>query len=361
MPAHAPFRAVAFTLVALGAACGRPPEPAGRASTPILDGTEDTTNMSVVAVDTMLPTGEELCSGYLVMPDLVLTARHCVAPVENSAGGCSAQDPASGAKGGTPLAPSKLLVSTDDVLSFSSEWLEVAEVIVLPGSEGAQLCGRDLALLRLSAPLADLPLIPLSIDGPPAVGDGFTAVGYGVVAPSDLASSDRRRSRADLSVESVGETARTVDEEWNADTGPCGGDSGSPALDAAGASFGVMSRGPKSTCKSMIYERLDPHADFLVEQAQLSAGRLGVPLPVWAGGASGGGGAGGAGGAGGTGGAGGANEGAGGDATTATADDDTGCAVATVGQDREGVPWLALTGLGVLAVSLTRWRRRGPS
>lgn len=280
--------------MALLSGCGREPEPVERTASPILDGADDPTDEAVVAIDTMLPTGEELCTGYLIMPDLVLTARHCVAPVVNPAGGCSASDPASGAQGGTPIAASGLLVARDAVLSAATQWLAVAEVTVLPDSEGAQLCGRDLAVLRLVAPIDGVAPIPLAIAAPPTVGEGFTAIGYGVVSPTQGASSDRRRSRGDLSVESVGASARTVDEEWIADTGPCAGDSGSPALDATGAAFGVMSRGPKATCKSMIYERVDPHAAFLVDQAKQSATRLGTPLPGWAGGAGGAGGGGGA-------------------------------------------------------------------
>lgn len=331
-------------VVALVTGCARDREAVDEASSPVLDGTDDATDAAVVAIDTMLPTGEELCTGYLIMPDLVLTARHCVAPVVNPTGGCSASNPASGAQGGTPIAASKLLVARDAVLSAQTKWLAVAEVTVLPGSEGAQLCGRDLAVLRLVSPITDVAPIPLALSGPPTVGEGFTAIGYGVVSPTQGASSDRRRSRGGLSVETVGASARTVDEEWIADTGPCAGDSGSPALDATGASFGVMSRGPKATCKSMIYERVDPHAAFLVDQATQSATRLGVPLPSWAGG---GGGAGGAGGGGGS---------ASGSTSTggATTTDSGGCSVGAPSDVHRGGLVVAACAVGV---ALARRRR----
>ena len=176
---------------------------------------------------------------------------------------------------------------TDAIYTTDSEFLPVAEVTVLPDSVGQTMCGNDIALVRLATPLDGIAPIALQVATAPAVGEGFTAIGYGVSKRSNLDSSGIRRSRAGLAVTDVGETDRTTDGEWIADAGPCGGDSGSPALDANGASFGVMTRGKKSTCTSMVYERIDVHADFLVEQARASADRLGVAPPDWAGGAGG--------------------------------------------------------------------------
>ena len=43
------------------------------ATEPILDGSEDSGDPAVVMVDVLLPTGEELCTGYPITADLVLS------------------------------------------------------------------------------------------------------------------------------------------------------------------------------------------------------------------------------------------------------------------------------------------------
>jgi hypothetical protein len=232
----------------------------------------------------MLPTGEELCTGYLIMPDLVLTARHCAAPVIDATGGCVATEAGPPSTGGTPLAPGQIVVSTDAVLGPASKPIAVAEVTVLPDSAGKPLCGNDVALLRLASPLTAITPIPLRVDAPPVSGETFTGVGYGSSKPAPDDDSGTRRARTDLAVASVGASGdRTLESEWIAAEGPCAGDSGSPALDAEGASFGVMSRGPKSKCQSMIYQRIDVHAAWLKEHALASASRLGTSPPAWVG------------------------------------------------------------------------------
>ena len=284
---------------ALLAGCNQAPEPIDRSADAVLNGVDDTTDTAVIAVDTLLPAGEELCTGFLIMPDLVLTARHCAAPVVDPTGGCVTKGTLTLATGGPPLAPTKIFAYAETILSASSKPLAVAEVTVLPGSVGQSMCGNDLAILRLQAPLDGVAPLAMSLSAPPAVGDMFTAIGYGLPSPTDVNGGDRRRSRSGLLVASIGASTRTSDGEWIADTGPCAGDSGSPAIGADGTAIGVMVRGPKSTCVSMIYERVDVHADFLIEQVKASAVRLGVAVPPWAGGQGGAGGSGGAGGAGG--------------------------------------------------------------
>lgn len=332
----ASFVAAAWLLTS----CGITDDSLGRAPLPILDGATDTGDPAVVAVDAKLPTGEELCTGYLITPDLVLTARHCAAPVVNPSGPCETMGTTVMASGGEPLDASKLGIVIDATWYENSKILPVAEVTVLPDSVGASMCGNDLAILRLSTPIEGIDPIPLRVASPPDVGEGFTAIGYGLSDPSDLNTSGIRRSRGGLTVSSVGASDRTSDGEWIADTGPCGGDSGSPAIDADGASFGVMTRGQKSTCISMIYERVDTHADFLIDQARASATRLGIDPPGWAAEATN------AGGARGTG-----ASGTGGTDARAPTKEDAGCSVGTTGELSGSIPAL-------LALALLARRRR---
>src|SRR4051812_24867627 len=51
------------------------PTPVGASSAPIIGGTTDTTDTFVVGIDIG---GSSICSGTVISPSLVLTARHCV-------------------------------------------------------------------------------------------------------------------------------------------------------------------------------------------------------------------------------------------------------------------------------------------
>ncbi len=264
-----------WLVVALLGCASAPADDIDRARAPILNGVRDEVRTGVVAVELAAGDASELCTGFLITADLVLTARHCVSPILDPNGGCSA------ARSAAPHAAAAVTVIPDTEITMNPTRWAVAEVLVLPDSEGRPICGADLALLRLATPTNPVGAIPLRLDAPPAIGEAFVGVGYGATAGGADTTSGTRRAREGLSVESVGASMRTVDGEWIASEGPCVGDSGSPAL-AGGAAIGVMSRGSRTTCRSMIYERLDTHASWLRAAARASAARLSVPAPGWA-------------------------------------------------------------------------------
>jgi hypothetical protein len=274
---------VFFAPLAFLVGCGTSPSPseATRAqSSAVLGGAPDTTTSSVIAVFANLPTGPEMCSGFLIAPDLVLTARHCVAPVENPKGACGAPDGGS-SRGGAPLATKDVWISPDAVIKETSPTARVKEVIIEAGSTGGALCGADVALIRLVVPLKSVTPLPVRVSGPPVQGESFTAVGYGVWNVDQQDDSGTRRIVTGLSVESASASDRTAEGEWIADRGPCAGDSGSPAIATDGSVIGVMSRGSKATCAHMIYESVDTHADWLREQVKISSAALGIEPPDW--------------------------------------------------------------------------------
>lgn len=276
---------VATLLAALAGCSAAPAEPTAVAAAAIAGGVESQRGAVVAVINP-----DELCSAQLLTPDLVLTARHCAGPV---VGGtyCGPVDGGSGPAaptGGEPFAAGDVIVVLDAfVPAFPNEHETVAEVITLPGSTGGPLCGNDLALLRLASPVTNVePIVP-RLDLPPLVGEPFVAVGYGQTGGNDVSTAGTRREIADRKVTDVDEVAsssgqlRTVEGEWIADQGPCFGDSGGPAIDGEGRSFGVMSRGAGALCTKMIYGGLAPHAAWLREAALASAKARGVAPPAW--------------------------------------------------------------------------------
>jgi hypothetical protein len=112
-------------------------------------------------------------------------------------------------------------------------------------------------------------------------------VGYGydgAVAISDGV----RRLRSGLKVAAIGLVRNTAGRtvatanDWVAELGPCGGDSGGPALDELGRVIGVMSRGNPTVCQQMIYTQVAGFRDWAKNTVVEAAGRAGIPVPAWA-------------------------------------------------------------------------------
>ena len=239
-----------------------------------------------IVISPELPTGVGFCTGFLVAPNVVMTARHCVSGMNQSAALCADET-----VNGTTYTATRALAPVPashfgvtaiaDVFSASGPPAPNARAVhVPPESAGAPNCGTDVALIELQAPLEGAQPLAVRVAAP-VVGETFTAVGYGSDG-ADSSSVGVRRARAGLPVASVGlgrnAAGRVIQtaNDWVAGLGPCGGDSGGPAIDdASGQVIGVMSRGNPTVCQQMTYTQVGPFREW-VKQVIVDAADAGL-------------------------------------------------------------------------------------
>jgi hypothetical protein len=304
---HFPKRTVVVPVaLALAAACSGtgPSADLSMSSSPIQGGTNDTTHTFAVGIISSQGnnTGEiALCSGALLAPNLVATARHCVASVSSTTVTCP------DSTFGPVTTPGNVVVTTDaDVRTLATRF-GVSEIVVPSGAGQTAVCGNDLALLILSQNVT-LPSYVMPVLVPPMSDHTLytpkvTAIGYGVTTAMDQMGTTAgiRRIRQNIALACIPNDttfpsclgqlgSQMTAAEFASGSGTCEGDSGSNAYDQGNfdrgnwVSFGVLSRGGTmgATCIGGIYTRFDAWSSLLIDTAIRAALMGHYALPSWA-------------------------------------------------------------------------------
>jgi hypothetical protein len=270
-------------------------EPSSTLFEPIQSGQMDTSHSFAVGI--VRGSGRAFCSGVLVGPNLVATARHCVSEIDSQVIDCSQAEFA----GETFV--NELRVTLDPQMTYDSAYVDVVDVI-LP--RFSAVCGGDIAVLALAMPIALPVYVTPVLDAPVSEDVELATIGYGLDSASDQLgrSIGVRRIRSGLHVtcsgdpsfgrscarSSDGDVLVTPEELMVSDAGGCTGDSGAGLFEGAtlegdGArAFGILSRGKEGadgSCADSVYTRLDVWGDLFVEAAERGACLGEYEPPEW--------------------------------------------------------------------------------
>ncbi len=270
--------------------CSSSDEEATKGGSAVVGGKLDTKHKFAVGI----LTAKARCSGVLIAPNVVLTARHCVsdatgyieAPDGRSIVDCDKVKFVRGA-----VKANTVSITTDSTLPGKQAY-EVDDIL-LPSDDRA--CGNDIAALILAknVPASEAepatPIVWSSIANSKKVGRTIAAIGFGDLGPDKRPVKPTRQIREDIAISCIPDADRDCGggqkREFRTEGFVCAGDSGSGAfvqdsLDDKPLVIGVLSTSA-ADCSNASYTRTDTSQELLLLAAIAGAERGKYPLPSW--------------------------------------------------------------------------------
>ncbi len=229
----------------------------------------------------LILTEQSQCTGTVVAPRMVLTARHCIAAYVEGTYQCSNEggynpsfprNPRNAGSIGT-IFPAESVEIRIGQFPYENEPDAIGEKIYSVATD--TICRNDIALVQVDR---ELPVPPRAMRLEPSTrpGELIMAIGYGTTF-TDVGG---RHQRPDVEILAVGKSSvypegrGAYDRTFRTGQGACPGDSGGPALAESGAVLGVSSIGENDcngSAAQNYYTHLAPYRSF-IEDAFEDAG-----------------------------------------------------------------------------------------
>lgn len=233
----------------------------------MLRAVEQESSSGVVAIATTMTDSAShitLCSGAVVAPNLILTARHCVSRAVTATPSCDARGRShNGDHLAEDVDPSSIAIYTGAQVRPDVD-VPVARAVRTLHPTGQVLCDADVAFLVLDRPIPNVNVLPMRLHSSVEAGDIVVPVGFGG-GPSNVVGTKVAREQSTVLATGPSANAATGavlgPREFEVDRATCRGDSGGPAIDVmSGEIVGVVSRGGSCSANgNHVYTRVDAY------------------------------------------------------------------------------------------------------